>query len=225
MSFREMGPEMELETKFSKLEAEAVSDEGTIVGYASRFGIVDQGGDVVAKGAFSRSLKSRFPKMYWMHRSSEPIGKWIEAVEDETGLRVKGRLNMEVQRAREAHSLLKAGDINGLSIGFRTVKSSMQGNARKLEDIELYEVSIVSEPMLMEATVDQVKSIDDILSGAKSGDFVPLKRATEKALRDAGFPAWLAKAQAALAPQALGDGSRDASASEIAKLIRDSFKI
>ncbi len=216
---------MELETKFSKIEADAVTADGLISGYASRFGLLDQGGDIVAKGAFSRSLKGRQPKMFWMHRASEPIGKWTDVVEDDDGLRVTGKLNMDVQRAREAYALLKAGDIDGLSIGYATRKSSVRGNARVLNDVELYEVSIVSEQMLREATVDQVKSMDEILSGAKSGDSVPLKRAVEKALRDAGFPAWLAKAQAALAPQALGDGSRDASASEIAKLIKDSFKV
>ena len=79
--------------------------------------------------------------------------------------------------------------------------------------------------MQIEAGVDAVKSVNDVIQATKSGDFVPLKRAVEDALRDAGFPAWLAKAQAALAPQALGDGQRDASASETAKAISRAFKL
>lgn len=222
---------MELETKLSKIEADAVSSDGLITGYASRFGLLDQGGDIVAKGAFSRSLNTRHPKMYWMHRPSEPIGKWLDVSEDSEGLRVSGKLNMDVQRAREAYALLKSGDIDGLSIGYYPVKSSVKGEARILEDIELFEVSVVSEQMLREATVDQVKAADrkknfeEAIAAAKDGNPTLLKRAVENSLRDVGAPAWLAKAQAALAPQALGDGSRDASASEIAKLIKDSFKV
>ena len=216
---------MDLETKFSSLEPDAVDEAGTFAGYATRFGIKDQGGDIVVKGAYAKSLKERMPKMLWSHRQSEPIGVWTKVYEDDIGLRVEGKLALNSTKGRDTHELMKMGAVNGLSIGYVTRKSDIRANARMLLELALYEVSVVTFPMQNEATVDSVKCIDDIILATKSGDFAPLKRAVEGALRDAGFPAWLAKAQAALAPQALGDGSRDASASEIAKLIRESFKV
>ncbi|MBD0416512.1 HK97 family phage prohead protease [Oryzicola mucosus] len=216
---------MQIETKFSKIEPDAVSEAGEFAGYATRFGIKDDGGDIVMAGAYAKSLGVRMPKMLWSHRGWEPIGIWTKAFEDNIGLRVEGKLALATTKGRETHELMKMGAVNGLSIGYITRKSDIRGNARLLQELDLHEVSVVTFPMQAEATIDAVKGVEDIISGAKSGDFVPLKRAVEGALRDAGFPAWLAKAQAALAPQALSDGSRDASASEIAKLIKDSFKI
>lgn len=216
---------MDLETKFSKIEAEAVTSEGVITGYASLFGIEDMGGDVVEAGAFTKSLSSRAPRMLWDHDPGQPIGKWNKVAEDAKGLHVEGQLALSTIKGRDVFEMLKSGVVDSFSIGYRTEKSDSKNGVRYLKQVSLFEVSIVTIPMLPGALVSSVKAMDDIISGAKSGDSVPLKRAVEKALRDAGFPAWLAKAQAALAPQALSDGSRDASASEIAKLIKDSFKI
>ena len=214
---------MDLETKFSSLEPDAVDEAGSFAGYATRFGIKDKGGDIVVKGAYAKSLNERMPKMLWSHRQWEPIGIWIKAFEDDVGLRVEGKLALNTIKGKETHELMKLGAVNGLSIGYITRKSDIRGNARMLQELDLHEVSVVTFPMQNEATIDAVKSVDDLVLASKSGDFAPLKRAVEGALRDAGFPAWLAKAQAALAPQALGDGQRDASASEIAKLIKTSF--
>ncbi|AOF88265.1 HK97 family phage prohead protease [Sinorhizobium sp. RAC02] len=214
---------MDLETKFAKIEADAVAEDGTISGYASRFGMKDHGGDIVVAGAFAKSLTERRPLMLWSHDLQQPIGMWTKSEEDAVGLRVEGKLALTTAKGREAYDLLKMGAINGMSIGYKAIKTGREGAARLLKEVALFEVSITPLPMLDSATIDAVKSVDDIISATKSGDFAPLKRAVEGALRDAGFPAWLAKAQAALAPQALGDGSRDASASEIAKLIKEKF--
>jgi len=216
---------MDLETKFSKIEAEAVTSEGVVVGYASLFGVEDMGGDVVETGAFAKSLTERAPRMLWDHDPGQPIGKWTKVVEDQKGLYVEGQLALSTIKGRDVFEMLKSGIVDSFSIGYRTEKAENKGSVRLLKQVGLFEISVVSIPMLPGALVSSVKAMDDIIIGAKSGDFTPLKRAVEIALRDAGFPAWLAKAQAALAPQALSDGSRDASASEIAKLIKDSFKI
>lgn len=215
---------MELAKKFSRLEGEAVAEDGTISGYASRFGIKDMGGDIVVAGAYAKSLVERTPKMFWSHDPAQPIGIWSKVEEDSVGLRVSGKLALNTIKGRETYELLKMGAIDGLSIGYIVRKSGRSGSARLLQEVEVHEISVVSLQMQREATVDAVKSMDEIILASKSGDFAPLKRAVEGAMRDAGFPAWLAKAQAALAPQALGDGSRDASAAEIAKLIKTSFR-
>lgn len=146
------------ERKYHQSDAGLIVSEGAVVsGYASLFGLRDQGGDVVAKGAYTASLaaaKGRAVKMLWQHDPTQPIGVWDEVREDATGLFVKGRILTAVDRGREAAALLEAGAIDGLSIGYRTVKSTRddKGN-RVLSELELWEVSLVTFPMQAEARV------------------------------------------------------------------------
>jgi HK97 family phage prohead protease len=159
MLYRGGGPGP-LETKFCGLSGGlALKDGAEIAGYASLFGAADQGGDVVQKGAYGGSLARLAKlgsgvKMLWQHDPTRPIGVWDEVREDGRGLWVKGRLLLEVQAAREAHVLLQAGAIDGLSIGYRTLRSEKAaGGQRLLHEIELWEVSLVTFPMLPEARV------------------------------------------------------------------------
>ena len=136
-----------------------LTDGYGIEGYASLFGKRDQGGDVVVKGAYSASLKrlaagGRAVKMLWQHDPAQPIGIWDEVREDATGLWVKGRLLRDVEKGREAAALLAAGAIDGLSIGYRTVRAERDGKGQRLlQELELWEVSLVTFPMLPEARV------------------------------------------------------------------------
>lgn len=148
------------ERKFHRPEAGITVTDGTVVaGYASLFGRRDQGGDVVQHGAYGASLAAlaaggRRVKMLWQHDPAQPIGVWDEVREDATGLFVKGRILDEVARGREAAALLAAGAIDGLSIGYRTLKAERDGKGRRvLSELELWEVSLVTFPMLPEARV------------------------------------------------------------------------
>ena len=147
-----------LELKFAG--GKPVMTEGAVIeGYASRFGLPDQGGDLVAKGAFGASLarlaaKGDKVRMLWQHDPTKPIGVWDEIREDGVGLWVKGRLLPEVTLAREAAALIAAGAIDGLSIGYRTISAERDGKGRRLlSEVELWEVSLVTFPMLAEAKV------------------------------------------------------------------------
>ncbi|MEZ5913090.1 MAG: HK97 family phage prohead protease [Paracoccaceae bacterium] len=149
-----------LEQKFQALGGDVTVTDGTrIEGYASVFGRRDQGGDVVQTGAYAKSLaslaaKGRRVKMLWQHDPNEPIGIWDEVREDAHGLFVKGRLLPEVGRGREAMALIGAGAIDGLSIGYRTVKAEKDSKGQRLlSELELWEVSLVTFPMLPEARV------------------------------------------------------------------------
>ncbi|MCV2880976.1 HK97 family phage prohead protease [Actibacterium sp. XHP0104] len=157
---------MELEHKFCRSESLLTVTDGTLVeGYASLFGKTDQGGDVVQRGAYGKSLAAlmaagRRVKMLWQHDPAQPIGIWDEVREDEVGLYVKGRLLTEVERGREAAALIEAGAIDGLSIGYRTKRAEKDASGRRLlSELELWEVSLVTFPMLPDARV-----------GAKAGD-------------------------------------------------------
>lgn len=152
----------ERERKFAPVDLTAVEASGTFSGYASIFGKADLGGDLVEPGAFARSLAARGVggvKMLFQHDPAEPIGVWEELVEDDIGLLARGRLMPEVARAREVLSLMRAGALDGLSIGFRTVKgrTDPKTGIRRLSEIDLWEVSVVTFPMLPEARVETVK--------------------------------------------------------------------
>lgn len=148
-------------------ELKALDDEavGSFEGYASVFGETDQVNDIVAQGAFKRTLrqhrgKKRMPALLWQHDTREPIGVWKQMKEDDTGLLGKGKLFVdEIPRARQAHALMKENGLSGLSIGFRTVKSSVDDRkgVRTLLDVDLFEVSLVTFPALDSARVSAVK--------------------------------------------------------------------
>jgi uncharacterized protein len=151
---------MDLDHKFARLGSDiAVSPDCEITGYASLFGAADQGGDVVEKGAYAASLRRLTAnggrvKMLWQHDPAEPIGVWEEVREDARGLWVKGRILTDVARGREAAALIAAGAIDGLSIGYRTIKARKDdGGKRHLTELDLWEVSLVTFPMLPTARV------------------------------------------------------------------------
>ncbi|MDA7429825.1 HK97 family phage prohead protease [Primorskyibacter aestuariivivens] len=151
---------MVLETKFARFEdGLSVTDGHQIEGYASLFGAADQGGDVVQKGAYAESLKAlaaekRQVRMLWQHDPAQPIGIWDEVREDGKGLYVKGRILESVEKGREAVALLAAGAIDGLSIGYRTKRASKTDKGQRLlMELELWEVSLVTFPMLPSARV------------------------------------------------------------------------
>lgn len=150
--------------------------DGTFEGYASVFDVVDNGLDVVNRGAFTKTLGQRKVKLLWQHDMSQPIGVWDEIKEDERGLYVKGRIAKDVQKGAEAMALLRMGAIDSMSIGYRTVEAAKEGDGsvRRLMELDLFEISLVTIPMLDEATVTDVKSLKT-------------EREFEKFLRDAGY--------------------------------------
>jgi len=125
---------------------------GLIEGYASLFDVPDLSGDVVVQGAFGRSLESRGPdglRLLYQHDTAEPIGIFREAFEDDVGLFVRAELNLETRRGYEAMHLLSQGALTGLSIGFNVVEAEKgEQRQRFLTEIDLWEVSLVTFPML-----------------------------------------------------------------------------
>jgi len=139
-----------------------IEADGTVEGYASLFGAIDQARDMVVRGAFADTLKLRGPRrvpMLFQHDPSEPIGIWLELREDSHGLYARGRLIPEVARARELLSLLRAGAVDGLSIGFRAARARIdpRTRVRSLIAVDLWEISIVTFPLLAGARVRAVK--------------------------------------------------------------------
>ncbi|PTW57660.1 prohead peptidase [Breoghania corrubedonensis] len=151
-----------------------VSDAGVFSGYAALFGVADLGRDILMPGAFTATLRQRGAagiKLLYQHEPAEPIGRWLEIVEDGRGLKVRGELMPDLARAREVLSLMKAGVLDGLSIGFRTVrgKRDPRTGIRRLNEVDLWEISVVTFPMQEGARIDAMKRahVPAVSSGAR----------------------------------------------------------
>jgi len=194
-------------------ESEVKSDaKGVFTGYGSIFGNEDQGNDIVAKGAFTKSLNERPAskvKMLFQHKTDEPIGVFTEIYEDQKGLFVKGQLAMGTQKGRETYELLKMGALDGMSIGFKADPQKQGYNENKrgvrtLKEVDLMEISLVTFPMNEEAMVQSVK-----------GNLKSI-RDWEKILRDAGG---LSRTEAKIGAKALAESLNQRDADENKQLV------
>lgn len=119
----------------------AEGDDGTLEGYAVRFDTLDTYRTTFDRRAFA--LDGRSLPLLWNHEPGNVLGSVRTITADDAGLRVRAKLNLDVQRAREARSLLLAGDLSGLSIGFRRRKDEARaGGVRHITAAELVEVSL-----------------------------------------------------------------------------------
>lgn len=197
------------------LEIKSLKASGEFEGYGSTFGgEPDAHGDIIATGAYSDSLaahraKGTMPKMFWQHNIDEPIGKWMDAKEDDHGLLLHGKLNMDVQRGREAYALLKEGDIDGLSIGYwiEDYESNAETGVWTLQKLDLIEVSIVSIGANDRATVQSVKAakaLHELTEKLKAGARLT-EREFETWLKGLGFSNSQAERAARLHLKAQGE--------------------
>lgn len=160
----------------------------TLEGYASIFNVPDQNGDIVAPGAFAASLQKSSPvRMLYQHAADKPIGRWTSLREDARGLFVRGDIILSSGRAREVYALLGGGAIDGLSIGFQTVKARKEagGEGRRILKADLWEVSIVTFPMAPSARVTHLGTPRNIRSGTSDTSlFADTLRDAGKILRE-----------------------------------------
>lgn len=183
-----------------QLKALDNDEEGVFEGYASTFGNIDSTDDIIMNGAFVESLKKREPKVLWQHRMDQPVGKLIEAREDNKGLYVKVKLATKTDLGRNAYEYMKAGVINSLSIGFRVKECeyNTDTNIRTITKAELFEFSLVTIPANEMALVTGLKN-----TPANERDF-------EKFLRSHGYTRTEAKAIAARGIKGYQDVLREA---------------
>ena len=151
----------DLPCDFKQLDTE---DDGTFEGYGSIFGNKDLGNDVIRKGAFANTLKSKKPKsikLLYQHKTDEPIGVFDSIIEDNKGLYVKGRLAMGTQKGREVFELMKMGALDSMSIGYRLsaedYKYDPKERKRIIKSVDLMEISLVTFPMNPKAKITKVK--------------------------------------------------------------------
>ena len=185
-----------MDYKSFDIEIKGIDQEGKFSGYASTFGNKDLVGDIVQKGAFLNTLRKGADKvlMLWQHDSDKIVGEFTKLHEDEKGLFFEGQLFIKnIQQATEAHFLMLKRLIKSVSIGFRIEEKAFdQNNNRLLKEIDLIEISLVTFPANPEATIDRVKSIEDMTEREfeKSlRDVVGLSKTQAKALMSEGYTA------------------------------------
>lgn len=169
-------------------DLKATKDDGTFEGYGSVFSITDQGGDIVAPGAFTETLAAqktagRLPAMLWQHRQAEPVGIYTSMEEDSVGLKVSGQLALKTARGAEAYELMKMGALSGMSIGYRSRDDSYDRTTgvRTLKKLDLIELSLVTFPMNDASRVSSVKTIRNAIEEIEN------LRDAERCLRDSGM--------------------------------------
>lgn len=159
---------METEIKVLDFETKELSDDGHFVGYAAVYGNVDQGGDIIERGAFKKTIQEQNLRVPVFHEHKVAVG--AATLEDtDFGLKAFGELNLEKQSSRDAYSDLKfyrdRGIKTGMSIGFRSVvPPSFKDDVRYLRELKLYEVTLTLMPLNEKAKVLQVKSAIDNLA-------------------------------------------------------------
>lgn len=164
----------------TRLEIKGIGEDGTFSGYGSVFNVADTYRDVMQAGCFSSSLadwqkRSAYPSLLWQHDTAQPIGVYTAMREDARGLYVEGTLlKNDVRQAAEAYALMKAGALSGLSVGFYTKADEWDAKAsvRKLLEVDLCEVSLVTFPANPAARVQSVKSVDAVADLKSAEDYL-----------------------------------------------------
>ncbi len=208
---------MHNKAKQKLLAVKSIAEDGTFEGLLSPYGNVDDGGDMVERGAFTKSMAEHgnTVPMLWQHKADCPIGE-LTLDDRADGLWVKGRLLLDddVPEAKKAYALLKGQIIKGLSIGYDAVQKSVVDGVRHLKELRLWEGSVVTFPMNTSALISSVKSRE------QKGDF--LEELADRQVSDAGYQMMTAL-QYALSPLVWSGLSRDEMMTA-AETICDQFK-
>jgi HK97 family phage prohead protease len=155
-----------IRTKTFKFDVKASGDAGMFTGRASVYGVEDFHGDVVMPGAFADTIRDHggVIKVLNQHDPCDPIGTAL--LEDaELALMASGSLVLELQSAKDAYVRLQNKLVDGISIGYSVPDggASFEGGVRKLNKIDLWEISLVTFPANDYARVTGVKSQDAAL--------------------------------------------------------------
>lgn len=171
---------------------------GEIEGYGAVFDTVpDSYGSMIAPGAFARSLQDKHARgepiaMLWAHEMASPIGRWESLTEDHRGLKVRGRLNLNSERGRQALEHIRSGDVNGLSVGFTADPDKIEfrsDGTHIYHDIDLCEVSVVAVPAIRDARITAVRSLGSVRELETLLQENGLSRAAASRIASGGWPA------------------------------------
>ena len=154
---------------FAKFEIKEIKEDGFFSCYGSVFNNVDRVDDIIVKGAFINSLSKKNVrediKFFLQHDSDKPIGYFTKMEEDERGLYCEGNFILELEESKEAYLLAKNRVLNSFSVGYVPIKFSEKEidgkQIRVLEEVDLFEISLVSIPANPEAKLLEIKKLQE----------------------------------------------------------------
>lgn len=155
-------------------------------GYATKWATVNEHGERFVKGAFADLITSgKKIHMYYNHgymdwftgANAKRIGKWVELVEDDIGLKVVGELTPGLSVAVDVEAMLKHGTVDGLSLAFfePNPMDVMTGPAGEeiINRVDVYEISVVDEPSDRSARITPTgEAIDKVRSSSDASDLL-----------------------------------------------------
>lgn len=145
------------------LKIKSVDEAGRVKGYASVYGNKDLNGDIIERGAFTKTLSENGGQvpLLWQHKTDSPIGL-ASLVDDQYGLDMDAQIELGVIDGQQAHLKASKNLVRGLSIGYRVVKEMWDDAERafRLMEIKLLEVSLVTIPANPLTLITSVKNED-----------------------------------------------------------------
>ena len=153
-----------IDTPLEQCELKFSSDDSTgeFIGYGSVFDSTDKMGDTIIQGAFADAINKKLPKMFINHRHFDiPPGDWLTAKEDDVGLLLEGKVDLNHREGPSLLSAMKRKAMEGLSTG--SIRSTLKferkkAGGRNIIRADLKEVSVVTFPMEESALILSVKS-------------------------------------------------------------------
>ena len=160
-----MSKSKNIEYRSNDLEIREVSDTGHFEGYITVWGVIDSYDSVFIRGSFTKTISERGAKVKVFYNHEELIGANVSITEDDHGVFVRGKLNLDVQRASDVHKFMKDGTLEGLSFSFRTLKHTMNNGTMEIREVKLFEYGPVNFPSGEASLITDVRSEDIDLEG------------------------------------------------------------
>lgn len=162
-----------MELKALEFKLDSVNEaEMSFTGYASTWGL-DLGGDIIERGAFSKTLKERGARVKIMREHRDAIGKPVIMKEDDRGLYIEGKIS-KTPLGLETFELMRDEVLDQMSIGYSVIPGKVdfdEDGTRRIKELKLYEFSVVTFPMNEDAVITGVKSVREALQlGAHFGE-------------------------------------------------------
>lgn len=139
-------------------ELRAVNDDGTFEGYLTVWETVDDWNSTFKRGSFKKTIQERGSKVKIFFDHEHLIGSSLELREDDHGVFGRGKLNLAVDKAKEAYEFMKDGTLDGLSFGFRSIKEGFSNGVREIREVQLFEFGPVTFPANDAALITDVRS-------------------------------------------------------------------
>ncbi len=142
---------------------DADDKSGIVKGYGSVFGNKDSDGDIITKGAYTKTIKENGDRVRYLyqHNMDWPLGKMLSLYEDEKGLVFEAEIP-QTRLGKDVMQLIKAGVVTENSVGILPINKAMVNGVREIREVKLFEISAVTLAANDQALILDVKGNMDV---------------------------------------------------------------